>query len=82
MADDSRKSYEGRVLDRYQGIREAAAASEEFAAWRDSLTVVVIDDELFYLRGGDMLKDEDQIIFEWARRSGLLPDELLDRGGL
>jgi len=70
-------TFEGRVLARLPAIRSAVRASAEFADWRDSLASLVVDGELLYLRGGDMLKDEDQIMFEWARRKGLLSDALI-----
>jgi hypothetical protein len=40
-------------------------------------TTIEIDGETLYVRGGDMLRDEDQVIFEWARRNGLLSDEAI-----
>lgn len=80
MCNDSDKSFEARVLDRYPRIRKAVSESTEFTTWRDSLPSVVIDDERFYIRGGDMLKDEDQIVFEWARKHGLLSDASIAGG--
>jgi hypothetical protein len=65
---------EARVLARRPEIRRAVVASGEFAAWRDALPVVEIDGETLYLRGGDMLNDEEQIIVEWARKHGFLGD--------
>lgn len=65
---------EARVLARCPEIRRAVVASPEFAAWRDALPVIEIDGETLYLRGGDMLRDEEQIIVEWARKQGFLGD--------
>lgn len=80
MSNDRGKSFEAHVLDRSPQIREAVSASKDFIAWRDSLSSVIVDNERLYIRGGDMLKDEDQIIFEWARKHGLLPDSLIEGG--
>ena len=74
MSSGNEKTFEGRVLDSYPEIRERISNSREFAAWRDDLPALEIDDEKLYIRGGDMLRDEDQIMFEWARRHGLLSD--------
>lgn len=73
MEDD--KTVEARFLEQNPHIRPAVAQSEEFRAWQRSLPTVDIDQEKFYVRGGDQLKDEDQIILEWARRhrADLLP---------
>jgi hypothetical protein len=74
MSEESEKTFESRVLDRNPGVRTAVLATKEFHDWKDMLPSVIIDDIKFYVRGGDMLKDEDQVIFEWAHRSGLLPE--------
>ena len=79
MGDESDSTFEARVLARYPRIRETVLDSEAFISWRESLSSVVVDDERLYIRGGDMLKDEDQIIFEWARKQGLLSDEMIRR---
>jgi len=68
---------ETRVLNRYPDIRDRVAVAPEFVAWRRSLRAVVIDGETLYVRGGDMLRDEDQVIFEWARKNGLLTDSAI-----
>jgi len=79
MYNDGSKSFQAYVLDRYSRIREAVLESMDFIVWRDSLPSIILDGKQFYIRGGDMLKGEDQIIFEWARKHGLLPDSLIDR---
>lgn len=79
MYNDGGKNFEAHVLDRYPRIRKAVSESMDFIVWRDRLPSVIVDDERFYIRGGDMLKDEDQIIFEWARKHGLLSDALIAR---
>ncbi len=74
MSEESEKTFESRVLDRNPEVRIAILATKEFHDWKDTLPSVIIDDIKYYIRGGDMLKDEDQVIFEWAHRSGLLPE--------
>lgn len=77
MADQERTA-ETRVLNRYPEIRKAVLESPPFAAWRRGLKAMNIDGETLYLRGGDMLRDEDQVIFEWARKTGLLTDAAIE----
>jgi hypothetical protein len=58
---------ESQRLDRHPGVRESVSSLPEFVEWSSRLPTVVVDDVTYYLRGGDMLKDRDQII-EWVRR--------------
>jgi hypothetical protein len=73
------RTVETRVLDVYPDIRTAVVDSPAFAAWFRTLAQVEVDGETLYLRGGDMLRDRDQIIFEWARRNGQLTDAAIAR---
>lgn len=77
MADRGERTYEAQVLDNNPEVRAAVSESEEFRTWKKNLPTVDIDQVSYYVRGGDMLKDEDQIMLEWARRfrPGLLPLE-------
>ncbi len=73
------RTVEARVLDRYPDIRKEVIHSAAFAAWLGALTALEVEGETLYLRGGDMLRDRDQVIFEWARRNGLLTDAAIER---
>jgi hypothetical protein len=77
MADRGERSYEAQILDNNPEVRAAVSESEAFRAWKEDLPTVNVDQVRYYVRGGDMLKDEDQIMLEWARRfrPGLLPPE-------
>ncbi len=75
MSDQSDKTWESQILDSHAGVREAVLGSEDFYDWKDQLPSVVVDDVRYYVRGGDMIMDEDQLIFEWALRARLLPEE-------
>jgi hypothetical protein len=75
MAGESDKTWESTILHRHAGVREAVVGSKDFHAWKDQLPSVVVDGVRYYVRGGDMLVDEDQLIFEWALRTKLLPEE-------
>ena len=48
--------------------------SAAYQEWKHSLRSIVIDGELLYLPGGDVPRDEDQLIYSWALSHGLLTD--------
>jgi len=73
MTDAGAKSFEGRELDRVGGVRKRVLASKEFRAWRDSLPSQNIDGEKLYFHWGDTPRDDDQVMYEWAVQSGLIP---------
>jgi len=77
MTDRGERTYEAQILDNNPEVRTAVSESEEFRAWKEELPTVDVDQVTYYVRGGDMLKDEDQIMLEWARRfrPKLLPPE-------
>ena len=75
MSDQDDETWESRILDQHPGVREAVAGSEEFQRWKDQLPSLVVDGVSYRIRGGDLLKDEDQLIFEWALQNGLLPGD-------
>lgn len=69
---------ESKLLNQHSGLRESISALPEFVEWRGQLPTVVVDGITYYVRGGDMLKDHDQIIVEWVRRFS--PHVLNDSG--
>ena len=77
MADADDETIESTILDRYPDIRDRARNSQAFRQWRETLKPLDVDGTTFYVRDGDRLKDENQILFEWARTNGLLTDEML-----
>jgi hypothetical protein len=67
-----------QLLDRYPGMRDRVVAMPEFLQWRALMPTVVVDGELFYVVGGDQLKDHDQIVVAWLNQyhSDFLGDRL------
>ena len=59
------RTREAALLDEHPGVRELVGSLPEFNQWRDSLPVVDVDGETFYVIGGDHLKDQDQVYVEW-----------------
>jgi hypothetical protein len=82
MSDQSDKPWESTILDRHPEVRKAVLQTKDFYAWKEQQRSGVVDGIRYYIRGGDMLMDEDQLIFEWALRARLLPEEYtgLDSG--
>jgi hypothetical protein len=76
---DESTSFAARFLRQAPGIRDRVLASHEFTEWLKPSKSVVIDGNKFYIVGGDMLKDEDEMILNWARKQGLVDQETLDR---
>jgi hypothetical protein len=71
-------SFATRVLTRLPEIREKALSSSEFEAWLRPYKTVVIDGTKFYIVGGDMLRDLDEMILSWARKLGLVDQRTID----
>ena len=68
-ADESNLSIDGRASLRHPEVKEAVCSLTEFREWVDALPSVMVDDVKYYVRGGDMLKDSDEVLWEWARRN-------------
>lgn len=75
--EDSNYSAESHLSERHPDIRDAVSSLPEYQQWVESLPHVVVDDVHYYVRGGDMLKDSDQVLWEWTRknRPDLLPPD-------
>jgi len=76
-AGDAGSRAEGRRSDRRSETHREVSSLPEFRQWLDSLPQVVVDDVRYYVRGGDMLKDSDEVLWEWARknRPDLMPPD-------
>lgn len=71
--EEDEKTIESALLDQHPDVRARVLASGEFHAWKEAMPSVVVDDVRYYIRGGDMLRDLDQLVVEWAHGTGLLP---------
>lgn len=56
------------LLNRHPGMRERVAALPDFVSWRDAMPTVEVDGEMFYIVGGDQLRDHDQIVVAWLNQ--------------
>lgn len=70
-------SREGFLSRSHPEVKDRVRSLPEFQDWMRSLPEVVVDDVKYYVRGGDMLKDADQVLWEWVRRNrpDLLPPD-------
>jgi len=75
---DQNTSFAARVLERRPAVREQVLNSSEFQAWLRPYKTVVIDGTKFYIVGGDMLRDFDEMILDWARDRGLIDQRTID----
>lgn len=75
--DEANLSSEGRASLRHPEVKEAVCSLTEFQEWMEGLPEVVVDEVKYYVRGGDMLKDSDEVLWEWVRkhRPDLIPPE-------
>lgn len=75
--EDLNLSDEGRRSLRHPQVKETVSSLSDFQRWMKDLPEVVVDDVKYYIRGGDMLKDADEVMWEWARkhRPDLIPPE-------
>jgi len=71
-------TFASRALAQFPGLRERVKRSPEFSKWLSSYRQVSIDNEYFYVVGGDMLKDEDEMILIWARQNKLVDSSAIE----
>ena len=73
------ESFATRALAELPDLRQQVSASTEFRGWLDGHKRLVVDGTRFYVVGGDMLKDEDEMILTWARQHNLIDPETFAR---
>lgn len=62
------QTQESVLLDQFPTIRGLVPTLPEFVEWFRVLPVVDVDDETFYVVGGDQLKDHDQVVVAWVNQ--------------
>ena len=76
MSNDG-KSFAARFFKRRPDLRQKIRDSPVFQMWRDQFPRVVVDNIEYFVMGGDMLKDEDELMLEWARRENMVTEDEL-----
>ncbi|MGH8907664.1 MAG: hypothetical protein ACRD0K_14355 [Egibacteraceae bacterium] len=79
MMANGNQSFAARFLKNRPDIRNQVVNSQAFQGWRSGLGTVEVDGVKYYVIGGDMLLDEDEIILQWARRSGIVSQADIDQ---
>jgi len=85
MTNSNEKTFETKFLDKYPSIRQVVNKSPEFLTWKNQLPIILIDGIKFYLIGGsgsigaDQQKEEDELIYSWARKNGIVSEADIDR---
>ncbi|MEQ1808665.1 MAG: hypothetical protein ABL889_01975 [Terricaulis sp.] len=75
IGEGSGQTFAAAALELVEGGRDRIAQLPEFTNWLAKHRQVVVDDVAFFVVGGDMLKDQDEMMLYWARRSGLIDEQ-------
>lgn len=79
MPDRENTSFATRLLHHLPQIKDVVNASKEFHQWLENFKIINVDGEQFYLVGGDMLRDYDEMIVDWAREKKIITQETVDQ---
>ena len=72
-------TFASRVLARHPELRKQALGSDSFQKWLKACSTVEVDGTQFYVVGGDMLRDHDEMILNWSRKQGLIDQQTIER---
>ena len=72
-------TFASRVLARHPELRKQAMGSDSFQKWLKAYSTVEVDGTQFYVVGGDMLRDHDEMILNWSRKQGLIDQQTIER---
>lgn len=79
MTQPNEKTFAFRLFQRHPNLRNQVTSDPEFEGWKDQLKTVIVDQARYFVVGGDILKDEDELALDFARQSGLVSEDLLAR---
>jgi hypothetical protein len=79
MMPDDNETTAGRLLNQHPGLRERIRTSDAFREWRARHKALDVDGVQYFVaagepfvRGGDTLMDEDELMVEWAKLTGII----------
>jgi hypothetical protein len=78
MSVNANESNSARFLRYRPELRQHIQNLPQFQKWLESFKKLVLDDKELYIVGGDMFKDQDEMILDWARMNGLVQQEEVD----
>jgi len=87
MQKEENESEATRFLNQHPDLREKIRSSSDFQQWRTGFTEREVDGVKYFVArgkpmeiGGDHLMDEDELMLEYAGRTGLISsDEVQNR---
>lgn len=77
---EGNESNAARLFRQHPELREKVAQSKDFEAWKlENFNFIEMEGSRYFIArgtpmvsGGDRLMDEDELILEWAQKSGLI----------
>jgi hypothetical protein len=82
MAEEGEASFATRFFRRRPDLLGRVLGSAEFGAWLGRHKAVVVDGITYFVVGGDMLRDRDEMALTWARRNAVVSEEEIDHARL
>lgn len=77
MSREGDTSFATKFFQHRPDLRSEIDNSTYFQEWKNRFSTVVVDNTPYFVVGGDMLKDEDELALDFARESGIVSDDLL-----
>jgi ribosomal protein L16 Arg81 hydroxylase len=72
-------SFAARFLALHADLRERIEKDEAFQNWLGQFATVTVDNETYFVVGGDQLRDRDELVLEWARRHQLVTENEINQ---
>lgn len=72
-------SFAARFFAQHADLRERIQKDEAFRNWLSHFRTVNVDEETYFIVGGDQLRDEDELVLEWARRHQLVTEDEINK---
>jgi hypothetical protein len=72
-------SFAARFLSLHPELRERVQKDKAFRNWLGQFRTVTVDDEAYFVVGGDQLRDRDELVLEWARRHQLVTESEINK---
>lgn len=79
MSREGDTSFAAKFFQHRPDLRGEIDNSTHFQEWKNRFRTVIVDNIPYFVVGGDMLKDEDELALDFAREFGIVSDDLLGR---
>jgi hypothetical protein len=74
MGQGEERSAAARFFVEHEELRRRALASPGYVQWRRQFPTIEVDGKPFRLVGGDMLRDEDELLLMWSRQENIVSE--------